>query len=42
MDVQNITLKDIDGNELKGAILFGEDLPKDETVFTIIIPGDVE
>jgi len=42
MSVQNITLKDTDGNELKGTILFGKDLPKDETVFTIIIPGDVE
>ena len=42
MGIQNITLKDTDGNELKSTILFGEDLPKDEAIFTIIIPGDVE
>lgn len=42
MGVQNITLTDTDGNKLKGIILFGEDLPKDETIFTITIPGDEE
>ena len=41
MGVQNITINDADGNELKGIMLFGEDLPKeDQTIFTITIPGD--